>query len=202
MPNIIKCPECQKSLKLNESLAGKRVRCPACKKPFVVPEMVDELEEVDPSTLASESEEDEGVQAERPVRRSRRQPEDEDEEEARPARRSRREPDEEDEDDEERPRRPRRRRRRPRAPSSSAPLVLGILSLVLCCIPIAGIILGVLARNKADEQLAGFSGSSRYDGARRKQEVAKILGTLGICLSVFAIVLNIVLMIRENLGKP
>ena len=201
MSNIIKCPECQKSLKLNESLAGKRVRCPACKKPFVVPEMVDELEEVDPSTLASESDEDEAVQAERPAGRSRRQPEDE--EEARPARRSRREPDEEeDEEEEERPRRRRRRRRRPGAPSSSTPLVLGILSLVFCCIPIAGVILGVIARNKADEELAGLPGSSRYDGARRKQEVAKILGTLGICLSVLAFVLNIVLFIREKAGQP
>jgi len=205
MPTSIKCPECQKSLKVNESLAGKRVRCPACQRRFVVPGAVDELEEVDPSSLASEAETDSSVQATRPARRPRPQPDEEDEEDERPARRSRREPeeDEDDDDEEERPRRPRRRRRgRPAAPSSNAPLVLGILSLVFCCIPIVGVILGVLARNKADAELDSLPGSSRYDGARRKQEVAKILGTVGLALSILMFVLNIVMFIMNKGAGP
>ena len=48
---VIKCPECGKTLKVSDSAAGKRVRCPGCKNPFDVPadapvlEVVEEEEE-------------------------------------------------------------------------------------------------------------------------------------------------------------
>jgi predicted Zn finger-like uncharacterized protein len=189
MPNVIKCPECQKSLRLNESLAGKRVRCPACKQPFLVPGGVDELEEVPPSEAESEEEEDTGVQARRPARRSRPEPDEDEEEDERPARRSRRARDEEDEDDEEeeRPRRPRRRRRRGSGGDASAgtgPLVMGILSIVFCCFPIVGVILGGLAMSRANTAMANLPGSSRFDAARGRLQVAKILGIIGMVLSI------------------
>ncbi len=41
---VIKCPECGKSLKVSDSIAGKRLRCPGCKNPFVVPEDAPVLE--------------------------------------------------------------------------------------------------------------------------------------------------------------
>ena len=44
---VVKCPECRKSLKVNDTIAGKRVRCPGCQKPFVVPEEPVVLEEVE-----------------------------------------------------------------------------------------------------------------------------------------------------------
>ncbi len=34
---VITCPECAKKFKGQENLAGKRIRCPFCKKPFLVP---------------------------------------------------------------------------------------------------------------------------------------------------------------------
>ncbi len=37
MPIRFKCNHCQKALKVEDALAGKRVACPACKKPVVVP---------------------------------------------------------------------------------------------------------------------------------------------------------------------
>ncbi len=37
MPYVIRCPHCQKSMQVPDSAAGKRVACPACKQPFVVP---------------------------------------------------------------------------------------------------------------------------------------------------------------------
>jgi predicted Ser/Thr protein kinase len=37
MPQVIKCPHCQKSMQLPDGVAGKTVRCPTCNKPFVVP---------------------------------------------------------------------------------------------------------------------------------------------------------------------
>ena len=34
----IKCPKCQKILKLADTLAGKKVRCPSCQQAIVVPQ--------------------------------------------------------------------------------------------------------------------------------------------------------------------
>jgi hypothetical protein len=35
------CPHCSKTMPLSADLAGKRVRCPGCKKPFDAPDMLD-----------------------------------------------------------------------------------------------------------------------------------------------------------------
>lgn len=202
MPDIIKCPECQKALKLNAALAGKRVRCPGCKQPFVVPADEDVLEEVDPSAEESD-EEDAGYQEVRPARRARR-PRDEEDEGVRPARRARRQRDEEEEEDEEEEC-PRRKRRRPRPKDydsdvqpSSAPLVLGILSIVFCCIPIVGFILGRFAMTKADEEMEQLPGGKRYRGAQKQMQVARVLGTIGMSLSVVLFVVAVVLQIMEH----
>jgi hypothetical protein len=37
MPVFIRCPDCQKLLKVKEELAGKKVKCPSCSKPVRVP---------------------------------------------------------------------------------------------------------------------------------------------------------------------
>src|SRR5919109_1301458 len=37
MPIRLKCPHCKKGLAINDKMAGKKVLCPACKKPFSVP---------------------------------------------------------------------------------------------------------------------------------------------------------------------
>src|SRR5262245_23613046 len=37
MPQIIRCPHCQKSMQAPDNVAGKRLQCPSCKKPFQVP---------------------------------------------------------------------------------------------------------------------------------------------------------------------
>ncbi len=202
MPAVIKCPECQKALKLNPALAGKRVRCPACKKPFLVPADEDELEEVD-STSAESEEEDEGYQAKRPARRSRRDA-DEDEEE-RPARRSRREPDDEEEEEEDKDERPRRKRRRPRGgrdyggdiTPSSAPLVYGILSILFCCTGIIGLILGGLAISKANAEIDRLPGGKRYRAAHKSMRTARVLGIIGVSLSVVAILIGTTLRIMD-----
>jgi S1-C subfamily serine protease len=49
------CPECQTRLQLPEGLAGKKVRCPKCKNPFVVPGAASaqqELERTKPTPLS------------------------------------------------------------------------------------------------------------------------------------------------------
>ena len=37
MPQVIRCPHCQKSMQVPDNAAGKTVRCPNCQKPFGVP---------------------------------------------------------------------------------------------------------------------------------------------------------------------
>jgi hypothetical protein len=207
MPTVMKCPSCKKSLKLNDSLAGKRVRCPACQKPFQVPKGEDEREEVDEleEVPTSEEEAETAVQAKRPAARSRRPPDEDDEEDERPARRSRRARDEDEDDEEEEEERPRRRRRRRRrsggdASAGTGPLVLGILSIVFSCAPIIGVILGRIAVRQADTAMSALSGSSRHDAARQRLQLASTLGNVGTILSivmfVIAVIFNIMSMNR------
>src|SRR5262245_29982866 len=37
MPQIIRCPHCQKSMQIPDNVAGKRMACLSCKKPFMAP---------------------------------------------------------------------------------------------------------------------------------------------------------------------
>ena len=37
MPQVIRCPHCQRSMQVPDNAAGKTVRCPVCQKPFGVP---------------------------------------------------------------------------------------------------------------------------------------------------------------------
>jgi hypothetical protein len=176
---VIKCPQCRKSLKVGDASVGKRIRCPSCQNPFVVPGPAPELEEV------------QAVQTERPTRRPRRDIE-EDEERPRPSRRAR-----DDDEEEERPRRPRKRRPRDDdddddrdAAPSSAPLVYAILSCVFSCAPIIGLILGRIAMSKAEQEMARFPGR-RYRDARKQLQIAKTIGIIGMCLSGIFLLIGI-----------
>jgi len=173
----VECPKCGKSLKVNDSLAGKRVRCPGCKSPFVVPDA--------PVVELVEEEE----QEERVTTRPRR------ETERRPA--SRRPRDEEEDDDE--PRRPRRRRPRDddqdSVSFSSAPLVYGILACLLSCSLVIGLYFGFKAIHTANAELDRLPGGKRARAARKQLQLAKTLGVVGMGLSgvmcVIAIILNV-----------
>ncbi len=43
----VKCPQCSVHLKLDETLTGRRVRCPKCRKILRVPEIPPEEPEID-----------------------------------------------------------------------------------------------------------------------------------------------------------
>ena len=183
---VVKCPDCGKSLKVGDDLAGKRVRCPGCKNPFVVPESAPVLEAVDEEE--EQEEQEERVTAKpRPRRDAVRTP---------PARRPRddEEDEEEDEDeDDDRPRRPRSRRLKRDVSVSSAPLVFGILSCLLSCAPLIGFILGSVAINKANAELDNLPRGKSGRAARKQLQFAKTLGVIGMCLSGVMLVLGIVL---------
>jgi hypothetical protein len=93
MPLRVRCPKGH-TLTLNESLAGKRVKCPTCQTPFTVPGAKASPK---PAPAAAKT---------RPAPKRRPRDDDEDDEDDRPRRRRRDEDDEDDDEDE----RPRRRR--------------------------------------------------------------------------------------------
>lgn len=181
----VKCPNCDKSLKVNDAVIGKRVRCPGCKEPFVVPgaEEVEVVEEVE----------------EKVTTRPRRRAEEDEERPRRPRRR-----DEDDEEEDERPRRPRKRRPRDddddRDAPSSAPMILAILSCVFSCAPIVGYALGRLAMSKANQEIDRLSGK-RYRDARKSLQLARTIGIVGMCLSGVWLIIGLVLMLLDKMAK-
>lgn len=69
--------------------------------------------------------------------------------------------------------------------AATGSLIFGVLSVVLCIIPIAAIILGVLAVSRARMGM----GSSQAG----KAKAGRVLGIIGICLGILLWVLNILL---------
>src|SRR5271165_804054 len=51
---IITCPECRKKFKGKENLVGKRIKCPLCATPFVVPGEKNE-DATKPAAVAAEN---------------------------------------------------------------------------------------------------------------------------------------------------
>lgn len=69
--------------------------------------------------------------------------------------------------------------------AATGSLIFGVLSVILCIIPIAAIILGVLAVSRARMGI----GSSQAG----KAKAGRVLGIIGICLGILLWVLNILL---------
>jgi hypothetical protein len=98
MPLRVRCPKGH-TLTLNESLAGKRVKCPTCQTPFAVPgaKAAPAAAKTRPAPKRRPRDDDEDDEDDRP-RRRRRDEDDDDDEDERPRRR--RVADEDDDDDE------------------------------------------------------------------------------------------------------
>lgn len=149
MPIELSC-DCGKQMRVKDELAGKRIRCPACKEALTVPDAEEELEEVVPvpeRRVAS------------PRGKSRRE---EDEEEERPRARRRRDEDEEEEEEE----RPRRKKRRERVDDGSSVAVgsiaLGLLLIVgSVVIFVVGLMNGVIWYGAAFVLIAGIGAIAR-----------------------------------------
>ena len=194
MPTVTKCPECLQPMKLSDAAAGKRARCPGCKHVFVAPGGEEEPEVVEcavveePKRPAKRPSRDEDDEDDRPRRKARRDEEDDDEED-RPRRRKR------DDDEEDRPAKRRRKRSERDASAPSGPLILGILSCVFCCMPLIGAILGNMAKNKADDEMNRLPSGRRYEAAHRQMQTARLLGNIGVGLSVLMAVVGLVVRI-------
>jgi hypothetical protein len=198
-------------MRLIDEAAGRRVRCPACKHIFVAPVIVgpggEELEVIECAVVEEPAERpaprlslDDDEEEDRPHRKPRR--DDDDEEDDRPRHRGRRDDDEDDrprrrrrDEDDDRPAKRRRKRSAGDAEAPSGPLILGILSCVFCCIPIVGAILGNMAKNKADEEIHRLPSGRRYEAADRQLQLARTLGTIGVCLSIFMMIVGLIVRI-------
>jgi hypothetical protein len=118
MPIAVVCSNCSAKLNAPDGAAGKKVKCPKCQSPIVVPDiqpMQFEVVEDEPAPARRPAGKPTRVKAaveddddDRP-RRKRRSEEEEDDEDDRPLKKKRRS-EEDDEDDDDRPRKKKRRR--------------------------------------------------------------------------------------------
>jgi hypothetical protein len=133
MNTIISCPGCQDSLNVPDTMGGRKVKCPKCGTIFIAPGGDDSTPLRSNPSPASEQ------PRSTPAPPPRSNPFDDiDEPEERPRRRRRRRYDDDDDD----------YGRGPRYSGDGgggAPLVLGILSIVFCCVPLVSFVLGLLA---------------------------------------------------------
>jgi predicted Zn finger-like uncharacterized protein len=182
MPVNISCPNCGKSLALQEAHMGKKVRCPGCQQVFTAnpPE-----ENIQPA------EEMEAVQ-ERPSRTGRpRAPEPEEEEEAaRPRRRRAADEDEDVEGGEERVGAPHR---------GGTVLTMGILALVfaLCC-PLICWIVGGIGLSMASTDLGKMARRQMDRTGQGMTNTAKILCIVGLIIGTLNAILGIVLQVARK----
>ncbi|HEY7158855.1 MAG TPA: zinc-ribbon domain-containing protein [Gemmataceae bacterium] len=162
MPEQIRCPECDATLRVPDNLLGKSVKCPKCQTTFTATtEAPDEPERI----------------VKEPIRASSRRPsppvEEEEDEELPP----------EDEEEEERPRRRRRRRRRSSAEAESAvagpAIALMIVGGIALGLAILGLVLNLLGVGLLAANPRGMAGPQQADSARMFGSV--VGGIIGIC---------------------
>ena len=166
MPVNISCPHCQKALQLQETLMGKKVRCPGCKEVFTAAPPEEQIQAAD---------EFEEIQ-ERPSRPTPARP-------RRPAPAP--PPDEEDEgaDDEDTPSRGKPHR-------GGLILTLGILGLVFSCCPLAGWILGGIALSMGNTDLRLMAARKMDRAGQGMTKAGKILGIVDIIFGTLAFILH------------
>ena len=162
MPEQIRCPECDATLRVPDNLLGKSVKCPKCQTTFTA-----ELDgPAEPERIVKE-----------PSRASSRRPSppvEEEDEELPP----------EDEEEEERPRRRRRRRRRSSAEAESAvagpAIALMIVGGIALGLAILGLVLNLLGVGLLAANPRGMAGPQQADSTARMFG-SVVGGIIGIC---------------------
>jgi hypothetical protein len=221
MPTLVRCPSCERKLRIPDTLLGKRVKCPTCGTTFAG-------EEEQPAgngvPARREDEAPEGPRSPRPARKPRRASA---EETSCPAcaepvpagtdrcpacgtdltEKDRQERDERDEEDDHPRRRRRRQMRRDALPHRGGLLLtLGILSIcaspvVVCCgvfgvVPAAaGLVLGILAWAIGRADLAKMDAGTMDDEGRGSTQGGMICGIIGTVLNALGVVVAIGLLV-------
>lgn len=173
MPEIIACPECGRQLRVTEDLFGQMVKCPSCQATFTaaVPDTPPPRGDGPRGAYEVRADEDE---PRRPVGRPRRYADDEDDLD-RPGRR--RPPVDYDED-------------RMRPHRGATILTLGILSLVLSCIPLAAWVLGGIALGMANNDLQAMARRRMDPAGQGQTRAGQVCGIIGVILGVFSCVIG------------
>lgn len=218
MPFTIACPKCQKTLMVPDAAVGKKVRCPACQEVIAVPAAPPAGEAVTaapppvpapapsvpaPPPIAAHEQNEVVEQGETPAKSKAAEGpfafSDDDEAEERPARRKRsRDEDYDDEDDDFDDLAP--IRRRPSAPHRGAAiLTIGIISIfAACACAIAGWVLGAIAINMANTDLAQMSIGRMDQSGRGNTQAGKICGIIGVILGVINAIAGIAIQVGRK----
>jgi hypothetical protein len=212
----IQCPACKRKLNVPDTLLGKRVKCPSCGEGFQASQTPSEAENAKKAKLpltegiapapkrsaspppskkveeepeAETEYENEEEEEPKPRARQRRSRDDDDEDgdERRPARRARRE-DDEDDDDYERPRR--RRRRQPHR--GGLVLTLAIVSMVVSCCALGGLIMGAIALNMANKDLSDMAAGRMDDSGYGITMAGKICAIIGLVLALISFIFGVI----------
>ncbi len=149
------CPDCDKPLRLRDDLAGKKIKCPKCSHPFVVPDPANE-------TIPFEAEE-ELPPPKKALKRNRVE-------------------DDEDDDDDDRPRKRRGDRDEGDAPTPMEPIVWVIIAILFPCGPI-GAAIAFLAMSKAGSARAKLPKGEQGAAARQNLQYVIILSWVGVAIS-------------------
>jgi predicted Zn finger-like uncharacterized protein len=166
MPEQIRCPECDATLRVPDSLVGKAVKCPKCQTTFTAElEAPEERERIVREPARSSA------------RRQRPAQEEEDEEEELPP--------EEEEEDEDRPRRRKRRRGRGRRLAEAEASLSGP-AIALMIVGSLDIVLGVLNLLLPVLGVSLLAASGKGNAAGRSDLMANLVsgalsGILDIC---------------------
>ena len=207
MPITVSCPNCAKSLKIPDTAVGKRVKCPACQTPFTAAEPDDAVTSAPPKPSAvkkpapppprdeEEDEEDEKISATPPKRKPKvvDDEEEEEDEDDRPARKrgKKRYDDEDDDDDDDIPS---VRSKKPHR--AGTVMTLGILSIPVSCLcPIIAWILGGIAINMANTDLAQMAAKRMDPSGRGNTNTGKICGIVGVVIGFINAIAGIALRI-------
>jgi phage FluMu protein Com len=216
MPIAVQCTECEKKFKVPDEVAGKKIRCPACKTVIAVPAAEEEFEQPD-EEFETPDEETAVTQTPSPKKKKP----DSDQFEASPKKRKKSEDDEdygvdEDEEEEEQPRKkkkkrydddddydyrePRRRRAEPHRGVTI--LILGISSIVVACLcPLICWILAAIAVNMANTDKPKIErGVMDKDGAGMTT-AGQVCAYVGVILGLINCVGGIALQVAQKGGN-
>lgn len=202
----ITCPSCKKSLRVADTAAGKKVKCPACATAFVAVDQVEELIQESPPRAPKAPakpvvDQVEEVEPPRPPRR--RDEEDEDDDRRRPPRRR---DDDDDDDDDDRPRRGRRRYEdegigRRRRSSGGSITSVGVITIILGSLTLlCGLCVTIASLGFAGAGMQGMRGQNFLPF----QAAAGIMIVISIVILIFGalyLVGGIGVLQRRNWGR-
>jgi predicted Zn finger-like uncharacterized protein len=197
---LVSCPDCQRKLRVPTDLVGKTVKCPTCGHTFTAdpitqappPPPVEEKPTRTSKVSRDEKDEDDedDERSRRKRRRSGRDEDDDEDDDDRPRRRSRlsRDDDDDDDDDDDRPR---RRRRRDYLPHRGGAVVtMGVMGLVLTVfpvVPLAGLVLGIIAWVMGTTDLAEMRAGRMDPEGQSQTSAGRVCGIIAVVLHVLSV---------------